>query len=346
MAVDYAQSYNATWSLRLIDKSSWTPIGTVANVASFSVDRDGTDNVPLLETGSVEIDVPLGFEFESGWYQIAMKLDQGFAGQEIVPVATLWFEAVRGMVTADRDTVRADGRSVLYPASTTVLERGEYVPKGVDGASYCAGLLRGCIPAPVNVEGKFTIEDYYVFKDKTNVLEAVWTLLDAGDFCIQIDGDGTVNVRKRPTAVSLELGKAHASMLGSSYEYTKDFSAIPNVYIAIDGEQTAKAVNDDPMSKTSTVSRGFDVTVVDTSPMRVNGETLQSYADRKLYEARTMVETVRVYSREYWPGVVPFSKVRWYEPDGLSQDQTVRSQTLTLGYGIVVKETAVVYTEE
>ena len=346
MAVDYSQSYNARWSLRAIDGSSWTPVGTVANIANFSVERDGTDNVPLLETGSVEIDMPLGYEFESGWYQIAMMLDQGLSGNELVQVATLWFESVSGTITADRDTIKANGRSVLYPASTTVLERGEYVPKGVDGASYCANLLRGCTPAPVSVEGSFTVDDYYVFKDKESVLEAVWILLDAGGFCIQIDGDGTINIRQKPTRASLELGKAHAAMLGSSYDYTHDLSAIPNVYIAIDGDQTATAVNDDPESKTSTTRRGFKVTVVDTSPIRVNGETLQSYAERKLYEERTQVETVRVYNREYWPGVVPFSKVRWYEPDGMSQEQTVRSQTLTLGYGIVVKETAVVYTEE
>ena len=346
MAVDYTQSYTARWSLRRVDSSSWAPVETVANVASFSVERDGTDSVPLLETGSVEVDVPLGYEFEAGWYQIAMMLDQGLSGNELVPVATLWFEAVRGTVTADRDTVKADGRSVLYPAKTTVLDRGEYVPKGVDGASYCAGLLRACTPAPINVEGSFTVDEYYVFKDKTSVIEAVWTLLDAGGFCIQIDGDGTVNIRQRPTRVALELGKAHAAMLGSSYEYTRDLTSVPNVYIAIEGEQTATAINDDPYSRTSTVARGFHVTEVDTSPIRINGETLQSYADRKLYEARTQVETIRVYNREYWPGVVPFSRVRWYEPDGLSQEQIVQSQTLTLGYGIVVKETAVVYSEE
>lgn len=346
MAVDYSQSYRALWRFRRVDASSWNPVETVGNVASFTVDRDGTDDVPLLETGSVEIDLHLGDGIESGWYQIVMLMDQGRAGMELVPVSTLWFESVSGTITADRDTVKMDGRSVLYPASTTVLDRGTYVPKGVNGAEYCAGLLRECTPAPVYVTGSFTVDDYYVFPEQTSVLEAVWTILDAGGFCIQIDGDGSIEILERPTTPALELGKARAAMLGASYDYTKDLTKIPNVYVAIDGDQTATAINDDPGSPTSTVSRGFQVTDVDTSPIRVNGETLQSYADRKLYEARTSVETIRVYDREYWPGVVPFSRVRWYESDGKSQDMTVKTQTLTLGYGIVVKETSVVYTEE
>lgn len=344
MAIDYAQSYASTWSFSRMDPSAWVPIDKIAKLYSFTLDKDGTDSVPLLETGTAEID---GIDdFIPGWYQLAMIASQPGVGYEIVPMATMWFESAKGTVTNGEYRITADGRSVLYPASTTMLTAGSYAPKGVDGASYCAGLLRRCGPAPVVVEGSFTLDDYYVFDEETSVLAAVWMVLDAGDFCIQLDGNGTINIRPKPTEPSLIVGRQTAAIMGVSYDYTYDRSSVHNVYVAVDGEYRAVARNEDPDSPTSVASRGFEVTYVDTSPMRVNGETLQTYAERKLMEERMNVERILVYNREYWPGVEPFSIVRWHTSDGYPQDMTVKSQTLTIGKGVQVKETAVAYVEE
>jgi len=344
MSVDYSQGYTARWRLQKLDVSTWVPMEDVPNVISFSLDKDGTDTAPLLETGSVEIDVSRGGAFYPGWYRMSMVVEQSGA-LDVVPIATLWFEATKGTVTGYNDKDSADGRSVLYPASVAILDTDKYAPKGVDGAAWCANFLRKHTPAPVNVEGSFTLEDYYVFQEETKVLEAVWTLLDAGGFCIQIDGDGTINIRPKPTEPALVLSRNTSAILSASYDYTQDSSNTPNVYVAIDGDSRARAENNDPYSQTSTVSRGFEVVTVDTSPVRVNGETLQSYAERRLYEERTMVERVLVYTREYWPDVAPFSIVRWFSGGDYPQDLTVKSQTLSFTNGIQVKETAVIYME-
>lgn len=346
MAIDYTQSYVSTWMLSRLDPLTWVPVDKVERLFSFSLDKDGTDSVPLLETGNAEIGLTTGEEFVPGWYQLSMIVEQPGTGYDIEPIATLWFESAKGTVTGENDKVSIDGKSVLYPASTTMLSAGSYAPKGVDGAAHCGKLLRGCGPAPVHVEGSFTLDDYYVFGEETSVLEAVWMLLDAGGFCIQLDGDGAINIRPKPSDPSLVVNRQTAAILGASYDYTFDRSTVHNVYIAVEGSSRAIAVNDDPFSPTSTVSRGFEVAMVDTSPIRVNGETLQTYAERKLMEERTSVERILVYNREYWPGVEPFSIVRWHTGDGYPQDLTVKSQTLTIGNGILVKETAVAYVEE
>lgn len=346
MAIDYTQSYTSIWSFYRMDPDTWVPVEKVANLYTFSLDKDGTDSVPLLETGSVEMGLMTSEGFTPGWYQLSMVVEQPGVGYEVEAIATLWFESAKGTVTGSNDRVSADGRSVLYPASTTVLTAGSYAAKGIDGAAHCGNLLRSCGPAPVSVEGSFTLDDYYVFNEETSVLEAVWMILDAGGFCIQLDGDGTINIRPKPTEPALTVSRQTAAILGASYDYTYDRSVVHNVYIAVEGETRAVARNDDPESPTSTVSRGFEVTAVDTSPIRVNGETLQTYAERKLMEERTNVERILVYNREYWPGVEPFSIVRWHTDGGYPQDLTVKSQTLTIGNGILVKETAVAYIEE
>ena len=347
MPVDYSQTYTSRFVVKRLDNRSWLPIGTIGNVASLSLDMDGTDSVPLLETGDIEVDLSPGEELESGWYQIVMLADQRNSGYDTEELATLWIEATKGSETSDRNTVSATGRSALYPASTNPMPFGEYVPKGVEGASYCAELLGKCCPAPVEVEGSFTVDDYYVFKEGTKILEAVWTVLKAGGFCIQLEGNGTIWIRPLPTDPAMHLGRGrNAQLLSAGYEYTKDMTKIPNVYIARDGEQTATAVNDDPTSRISTVGRGFKVVTVDTSPIRVNGETLQSYADRRLEEERSSIEYIRTYTREYDPNVKPFSIVRWYESGEYPQDMRVKTSTLTIGYGVQVKETAVSYVRE
>lgn len=347
MSVNYAQSYTSRFVLKKLDKDSWLPSRTVGNIAELSIDRDGTDSIPLLETMSLVVDLDIGEEFESGWYQAIQIAEQGRSGIETEELCTFWAEHVSGTVTADRNEAKVDGRSVLYPASVNKLDMGTYVPKGVDGPSYCADLLRKSGPAPVETLGNFVVEDHHVFKEGTSVLEAVWTVLFAGGFCIQIRGDGTVQIMPFPSTPMLHLGvgRNKADLLSASYDYKKNLSEVPNVYIAKDGDQTVKAINDDPESKTSTVSRGFEHTTVDTSPIRINGETLQSYAERRLEEERTQVELIRTYTREYWPGVYPFSVVRWYESGGYPQDMSIRTQTLTIGRGITVKETAVIYVE-
>lgn len=159
---------------------------------------------------------------------------------------------------------------------------------------------------------------------------------------MQIDGHGTVHVTPMPEDPSLELGHANARLLIPGVSRDIDTSEVPNHYVAVDGDQTAEATNDDPTSETSTVARGYvdDGDSPDTSPKRVNGETLAAYCARML-EEKSVVKDVRQYRREYWPGVHPYSMVRGTMPSvELEGDLRVRRQSLTLGRGIVVEERA------
>ena len=108
----------------------------------------------------------------------------------------------------------------------------------------------------------------------------------------------------------------------------------------MDNGTVAVATNDDPASSVSRAARGRWVDKVDTSPVLVNGESLEMYAERKLVEESTVLRRYS-YEREYWPGVTPHSIVRASLPaNGVEGDLRVISQSLECGKGVKVAETA------
>lgn len=335
--MDWSAGYHATWRVYRVDRRTWADSELVSGIYSVDIERTCDEDAPLLERGSLTVDAAVGQGFAEGYYRVVMTATQG-EESERVDVATLLCCSVSGDIDRGSDTREVLGRSVLYPASTAELESGSYAPAGVDGVAFCADLLRACINAPVTTAGGFTLDEHHVFDNGTKVLNAVWKVLDAGGYVIQIAGDGTVSVVPKPTEPDLLLDRAHARLLHPSIHHELDYSEVPNRFTASDGTEEAVAVNDDPQSVTSTAYRGWVHDMRDDSPTRVNGETLQAYADRRL-EEESMVYDSRTYAREWWPDVRPFSVVRGSIASvGLDGDMRVVSQALSCGLGITVEE--------
>lgn len=337
--MDWSAGYRASWRVYRVDRRTWADAELLGGVSEVEVERTCDEDAPLLERGSMTVDAAIGSAFREGYYRVVMTATQDSESVR-VDVATLLCCSISGDVNRGVDVRDVLGRSVLYPASVVALETGSYVPAKVDCVSFCAELLRASINAPVVTTGSFTLDEHTVFDPGTNVLEAVWKVLDAGGYVLRIAGDGTVSIGPKPTDPDLLLDRAHARLLHTSIHHELDYSEVPNRYIASDGYDEAVAVNDDPTSLTSTVTRGWVHDIIDTSPTRVDGETLTAYARRRL-EEESMVYDTRTYTREWWPDVHPFSVVRGsmasVELDG---DLRVVSQTLTCGRGITVEEQA------
>lgn len=329
----------AAWRLYRVDRDTWADAYEVPYVVSVSVSRDVSDSHGTIERGSIEVDTAVGVEFEEGYYRVAMLARQD-GSVERVDVATLLCCSTSS--TTDRAVTghSISGRSVLQPASTTTLQLGSYAPVGVDGAEWAGNLLATAVNAPVSVTGGFRLDTPIVFDEGSSVLEAVWTVLDAGNHVMQVSGSGVINILPMPTEAALELDEAHARIVQTEFQRELDYSEVPNRYFATEGSVSSAAINDDPTSITSTVYRGWYNDVRDTSPVRVDGESLYAYCARKLEEA-SMVEDKRIYKREWWPDVLPFSLVHGSLASvGLDGDFRVVSQQLTCDRGIVVEERA------
>lgn len=327
--MDWNRSYSSTWRIYRVNRKTWADAEILTDVDSVSVTR--TADGALLESGSIEVTG----EFQPDYYRVVMIAEQG--GDVVrADVATMLFDIDSGEHNFGTGKAKAEGHSVLYPASTTSIPIGEYAPAGVDGARYAANLLGSAINAPIEVEGSFILNEHIVHEADSFILDTVWSVLEAGSFVIQIDGRGVVHIRPKPTEPALIIDTAGKGILLNGIEYKSDISEIPNRYIVIDDYSRTTVINDDPNSSVSTVVRGYCVDEVDTSPTPVNGETYGEYAYRKLREL-SLLKIERSYKREYAPDVYLYSIIR-ASIDGLQGDMRVQSQSLECKNGIQVSE--------
>ena len=333
---NWMQGYTAEWAVREVDPDTWADRGAVAPVREVSVSRDCTDDVPLIETGSMTLDSRA--PFETAWCRVYMVAEQG--GKESVAIATLLFDRASSRFDHGTWSTAMRGRSVLQPAADRKMPMSAFVAAGADGAREAGRLLSECTPAPVLVEGSFTLVDDLVFDIGGSYLQAVWKLLDAAGWCMQIDGDGIIHIVPMPSEPSLELSKANAGLLIPGIDDDYNLLDIPNRYYAVDDGIMAVATNENPSSPTSKQARGRWIEVTDESPTPVDGETLELYARRKLAELSTVTHSYS-YNREWWPGVTCYSVVRaTMEDNGIVGDLRVQKQDLVCGKGVVVSETA------
>lgn len=342
MAIDWTRGYSATFRLYEVDPDTWADAGRLYGATSASVERTDDGDAPELESSSVEIDDDVGTGFRERLLRLVMIAVQDGA-RERVDVCTQRYAATSGKTHRGYRTRSLKGRSVLHAAatSTTAMVYGPYVPAGSDGALEVARMLRAAGVGIVNVEGSFLLDEPYVFDRSENVLKSAWAILRAGGYRICIDGRGTVTVLQRAESggePALDLSGDLVRLVIPGIGDELDWSDIPNRYIAVDGSDVATVVNDDPLSLTSTVTRGHYVDRYDSSPIRINGESLEAYATRRLAEESIATDS-RDIEREWWPGVYPGDLVRASLPrDGMQGEFRVRRQSLRCGAGIVVTE--------
>ena len=310
-----------------VDAGTWADSYTIDGFIEAKVTRslDGG----LIESGTLTFDSEASETFSDGYYRVA-RMDDGVR----TDIATLLCRADGGTNNRGRRSTEVIAYSVLKPAGTMRLIKGEYAPSGADGAAFAADMLRGCIAAPVVASDSFRISGNIVFDIGSTVLDAVWKVLDAGGFTMQVTGDGAVAIIPKDTAEAVEIG---AQDVESDIKRKSTVLSVPNRYTAVDGIAIATALNDDADSVTSTVAVGYIVDEVDTSPSRIENETLSEYARRKLAEVSVVSEEFS-YGRSWVEGVLPGSRVR---ASFISTGElfTVKSQEIECGPALKVTET-------
>lgn len=343
MPIDWSSSYSTSWKLYSVNEDTWAENEDFTSyVTSLSVSKDGTDTVPLLETGSASLDFPFSEKFKEGYYRIIGLVIQGSL-IERRSIATLLMEQTKQDVKSINSgtyTVNISGRSVLAPAADTVCLAGTYVPQGSNGAEWVKSRLDECLQTTVEILGEgFYIDDHIVFSGGTSYLSMCWTVLDSGNWVMSIDGDGLVSIYERPETPKTELNRITWSYYMPEFSSDKNLSGIPNRYIAVSNDLVEIAENHDENSETSYEARGRWVDFYDSSPKRINGESLYAYAFRRLEEESTCI-IKWTYKREYIPGLVPFDLIDAELPEyGISGYMRVLSQNYTLDKGITVSET-------
>ena len=310
-----------------VDGDTWADSNQIPGFMEAKITRslDGG----LIESGTLAFDSEASETFSDGYYRVA-RMDDGTR----TDIATLLCRADGGNDNRGRRATDVIAYSVLKPAGSMRLIQGEYAPSGADGAAFAASMLESCIAAPVVASGSFRLSGNIVFDIGSTVLEAVWKVLDAGSFTMQVSGDGIVNIVPKDGTELREIGTYDVE---PDIRRTSTVLSVPNRYTAIDGITVATALNDDADSATSTVTIGYVVDEVDTSPSRIENETLSEYAARKLSEASVITEEY-TYSRGWVEDVLPGSRV---QANFIITGEafTVKSQEIECGAALKVSET-------
>ena len=356
--IDYSQPYTVDWHVYKVNVDTWDESEELPGVVSVEVSRDCTDDVPLVETSTMSVDIPYPYEFDDGWYRVIANVLQDSTYMR-VPITTQYYATSTDTIDyvntqshlgdsyigfESVSTAQLNGRSVLLPASQAKMRDGSYVPKDSNGAEWCVRQLKLALKAPVGIipgETGFSLKRHIVYDSNDTILSAVWSVLDAGKWCLTISGNGVVYLKPKPEDPSLIIDNEGSAILLPSVNRQKGTDGIPNRYIARYGGREVVMINDDPNSVTSTRNVGHYIdSDIDDNPYLVDGESIYNYVRRKLEEAST-VSIVYDYQREYYPGIYPLDIIQFHLPySGLMGDLRVIRQRLTLAEGITVSETA------
>lgn len=319
------------WRVREVDPVTWQPgreVGCVRSVSiAKSANHDGS--TPLLESATMDVTGRL----TEGYYRVESLSDE----RGLTDVATMLFAPDDDEFGHGAWAGSASASSVLKPADDVVFKNGEYAPKGCDGAEWVASKLRETVRAPVTAHGSFTLDSHMVFDLGSSHLSGCWAVLDAAGWCIQLWGDGSVHVMEVPSEPEVALDPS--SMVAPTITHSLPIADVPNVVMAYDGDQEAEAVNGDPASPTSVPSRGRRIEVAEDAPARVDGETLQQYADRRLRELSAIYETFGI-EREWERGIHPYSCISMNFPEaGITGTFTVLGQQIECESDLHLAET-------
>ena len=231
--------------------------------------------------------------------------------------------------------------SVLQPCQDILLPRGWYAPAGTSAETVIRDLL-ATTPAPVEVEGTApNLLDHIVAEDGETRLTMVEKVLTAIGWRMQILGDGTIYLRRPAASSEVMFDALENDVIETELTVEYDWYSAPNVFRVSTETDSYTAVDDWESSPVSTVNRGREIWMEETDVNLSDGETLQSYAERRLKEEQ-MVNYKARYKRRYDPRVFVSDHVRIHYPaQDISGEFYVVSQSIELGYGASTSEEVV-----
>jgi len=329
--MDWSKGYSAVYYAKRVDPVTWRDLETI-KLTGGSIKREPSG---LRESADVDC-VNYNIEVEQ-WIRIYLDTRQdGDAGHEALftGLATSPDNELSGALSNNS----LECYSVLKPADDVYLLRGWYAPAGMRGGDVIKDLL-SVTPAPVRVaEDSPQLSTSIIAEDAETRLTMVDKVLDAIDWRIRIDGDGTINVEPKPLEPVVAFDPLENDVIETELKISADWYSCPNVYLAINEDMAGIARDDSPDSPLSTVNRGREVWMVDSSCELSQNESIGQYAQRKLDEAQQIQRTAE-YDRRYFPDVVPGDLVRLHYPaQNLDGVFNVTSQSIELGYGARTSE--------
>ena len=346
MEIDWSESMEQSFEYYEVDPNTWKDIRKIENVKSCSIDRDESSDT--LGSASISIVNTLGETYIRAYLLIRQNGNN--------------FRVTLGTFLVQTPSSDFDGknRNVTMDCYTPLLELKENPPplgytlmKGENIMERAYEICRENCRAPI-VETKLekVLEANFVSNTDDTWLVFLQDLLAQAKYKFYLDEEGKILFAPIQKLEQLKpvwtFNDDNSSILYPDINLEHDLYGIPNVVevVCSTGTEmyTARIVNDDPNSPTSTVNRGREILYRETSP-NIQGvpsiEQINEYAEA-LLEELSSVEYQVSYKHGYCPvRVGDCVRLNYERADLKDVKAKVISQSINCETSCSVDETAV-----
>lgn len=346
MEIDWSESMEQSFEYYEVDPNTWKDIRKIENVKSCSIDKDESSDT--LGSASISIVDTLGETYIRAYLLIRQNGNN--------------FRVTLGTFLVQTPSSDFDGknRNVTMDCYTPLLELKENPPplgytlmKGENIMERAYEICRENCRAPV-VETKLekVLEANFVSNTDDTWLVFLQDLLAQAKYKFYLDEEGKILFAPIQKLEQLKpvwtFNDDNSSILYPDINLEHDLYGIPNVVevVCSTGTEmyTARVVNDDPNSPTSTVNRGREILYRETSP-NIQGvpsiEQINEYAEA-LLEELSSVEYQVSYKHGYCPvRVGDCVRLNYERADLKDVKAKVISQSINCETNCSVDETAV-----
>ena len=323
--MDWNSGYSARYYASIVNTETWKdsePFGFTSGSVSHS-------DSGLLESADINC---REFDYTGEkWIRIYIDARQsGMGAREPIFTGLAVYPEVS--IDGSSKEYSLECYSVLKPAEDVLLERGWYAPAKMNGAVLIKRLL-SVTPAPVEIKGEApALSKAIIAEDNETNLSMVWRILTAIGWRLRIRGDGTIVVCPVADEAAYFFDPIKNDSIEPKVSLKRDWFSCPNVLKVTQDDLTAVARDDSPNSPLSTVCRGREVWEVETSVDTNTGESLASYARRRLRECQAIGLSIS-YDRRFQPDLLVGDIVNLHYPEqGIEGPFRITSQKIELGY--------------
>lgn len=324
--MDWNKGFTAACYMSVIDRDTWRDTGRI-EITGGSISRSDEGLMQSARVDCVNYD-----QSEERWVRIWMDARQEGAAEHVALFTGL-------AVSPDRDingrltTNEVTCYSVLKPAKDVLLPRGWYAPAGANGAELAARLL-DVTPAPKVVEeGSPLLQNTYIAENGESNLSMAQKILEAINWRIRIEGDGTINICRKAREVTESFDNLANDCIEPKVRASYDWFSAPNVFRAVKDGRSAVATDDSADSIFSTLSRRREIWKEESNCKLNTNESLEEYAARRLREYQNVTYSVS-YDRRYHPSVMVSDLVRIHYPDqDIRGVFIIKSQSIDISRG-------------
>jgi hypothetical protein len=329
--IDWSKGLSAETYVMVVDPGTWKDIERL-EITGGSISRQGEGLRNSADISFVRYD-----QMKERYIRVYLDAKQRDAGKHVALFTGLACSPDRNIL-GSLVTNSVQCNSVLQPCQDILLPRGWYAPAGALAETVIRDLL-SATPAPVRFDGVTpSLLDHIVAEDGETRLTMVEKVLLAIGWRMQIAGDGTIRISEPASEPVAMFDSLERDVIETELTVEYDWYTAPNVFRASTDTDSYTAVDDSDSSPLSTVSRGREIWMEETGVNLSDGETLQSYAERRLKEEQAVSYRVS-YKRRYDPEVLVSDRVRIHYPaQGIGGEFRVVSQSIELGYGVTTSE--------